>query len=384
MNRALTAEAERYPFVSALIPIRNEERHIARCLDSILAGDYPTDRLEVLVIDGMSTDRSRSVVLEYSKRYPRLRLLENPRRIIPTALNIGIAEARGQVIIRMDAHATYAPDYVRQCVTLLQTTGAANVGGVLAAVGTDYASNAVAVATTSPFGIGDARYRYASREEWADTAFLGAWYKQTLEELGGFNEGWTVNQDYELNYRLRRAGGKILLSPRIRCEYYVRSSLRLLAHQYFRYGLWRVKTLIAHPDSLRWRQLPPPALVLVALLSLVILPVNRMLGLAAPALYLAASLLASIWAASRRGWKYLPLLPFLFATIHLSWGTGFLAGLFRWGVPKITWSSLVGAFQPTEGSRTALPSVQGRAAGGGETQPGVFTSDAEGSASSGH
>jgi len=337
-----------YPYVSILIPMRNEERFIARCLDSTLANDYPKDRLEILVIDGMSTDRSRDIVQDYAKRYPFIHLLNNPKRIVPAALNIGIREAKGEIIIRMDAHTIYAPDYIRRCVELLETTQAANVGGLQRAVGTNYVSNAIAIAITTPFGIGNAYFRYAEKEMWVDTVYLGAWRKSTLEALGGFNEEWSVNQDYELNYRLRKAGGKILLSPEIRCWYHVRPSLRKLAHQYFRYGFWKVKTLVTYPDSLRWRQLAPPALVVVLLLALGILLVNRMLGIAVPALYLVTNLVASIWTASRRGWKYLPLLPIVFATIHLSWGTGFLAGLFKWGIPRITLSSLVKAFQSPE------------------------------------
>lgn len=336
------------PYISVLIPMRNEERYIAPCLDSVLANGYPKERLEVLVIDGMSTDRSREIVQEHSESHPNICLLENPGRIVPTALNIGIRKAKGEIIVRMDTHTTYAPDYIRQCMTLLQTTGAASVGGVQRSVGTDYISNVIAIATTSPFGAGDARFRYSDREEWVDTVYLGAWYKQTLETLGGFNEEWVVNQDYELNYRLRQAGGKILLSPKIRCQYYVRSSLRALTRQYFRYGFGKVKTLVAYPESLRCRQLAPPVLVMALFLSLGILPINQMLGVAVPVLYITANLLASLWTASRKGWKYLPLLPLAFVTVHLSWGIGFLAGLLKWGVPRFTLSSLVRAFQSPE------------------------------------
>ena len=334
------------PFISVLIPMRNEGHYIARCLDSILANDYPQDRLEILVIDGLSTDRSRDIVREYAKRHPSLRLLDNPKRFVPAALNTGIRAAQGEIIVRADAHAIYASDYIRKCLELLETTEAANVGGVQRAVGTDYTSNGIAIATTTPFGIGDAHYRYAENEMWVDTVYLGAWRKSTLEALGGFNEEWVVNQDYELNFRLRKGGGRILLSPEIKCWYHVRPSLKALARQYLRYGFWKVKTIVTYPDSLRWRQLAPPALVVALLLSLGLLPVHRILGLAVPVCYLAANLCAATWTAYRRGWKYLPILPFAFATIHLSWGTGFLAGLFKWGIPRLAPSYLVGCFYP--------------------------------------
>ncbi len=331
--------------VSVIIPMRNEENFIGACLDSIIANDYPKEYLEVIVLDGMSSDRSREIVLDYSARYPYIRLLDNPGRIAPTALNIGIREARGEIIIRMDAHAVYAPDYISNCVELLQTSGAANVGGLQRAIGNNYISNAIALATTSRFGIGDAKYRYAEKEMWVDTVYLGAWYKKTLEAIGGFNEKWVVNQDYELNYRLRAAGKKILLSPKIRCWYFVRDSLRKLARQYFRYGMWKVKTLVAHPDSLRWRQMAPPLLVTALLLSMILLVSGQKIGLFIPLIYFIASLVASVVLAFKRGLRYLPILPIVFWTLHLSWGTGFFAGLVRFGIPKISLTILARAFK---------------------------------------
>jgi succinoglycan biosynthesis protein ExoA len=329
-------EKEKFlPFVSIIVPVYNEAAYIKQCLESILRNEYPRDRFEILVIDGGSTDGTHEIIEQMAKQYPQIIILKNYKRIQSVAMNIGIRNSRGEIIIRMDAHTLYAPDYIRRCVELLETTDAANVGGVLRAVGTNYISKIIAVAVTTPFGIGNAYYRYAEKEMWVDTLFPGAWRKSTLEELGGFNEEWAVNEDYELNYRLRKAGGKILLSPKIKCWYYVRPSLKALTRQYFRYGFWRAKTVVTYPDSLRWRQLAPPGLVISLLLSLGILPVKWMLGIIAPALYLAANLLASTWTASRKGWKYLPLLPFVFATIHLSWGIGFLVGLFRWGIPRI-------------------------------------------------
>ena len=321
-----------WPFVSIVLPMRNERRHIERCLDSILATDYPVDRLEVLVVDGESDDGSDELVRRYAREHP-VRLLSNPERIVPTAMNRGIAEARGDVIVRMDAHTTYAPDYVRRCVEALERTDAAAVGGVQAAVGSDLVTVAIAAATTSRFGVGNARFRYADREEFTDTVYLGAWRRATLEAAGGFDAAWVVNQDYELNCRLRRDGGKILLSPSIRCEYHVRDSLLALARQYFRYGMWRVKTLRAHPFSLRWRQLAPPAfvatLVSAALLSSVSLVPLTLIG----GLYLLANLAASAVVARARGLRYLPVLPLTFACLHLCWGAGFLVGLVRFGLP---------------------------------------------------
>ena len=270
MNRARQADrrmveetSAKLPRVTVVIPMRNEESSIGECLTSVLSSDYPTERLEVLVIDGRSSDGSRGIVSQFAARHSGIRLVDNPGVIQAAALNIGLREAGGEIIIRMDAHAIYGPDYIRQCVIALETTGASNVGGAQRAVGANYVGNVIASDTTSPFGAGDARFRHSERSEWVDTVYLGAWHKRTLEDVGGFNEEWTVNEDYELNYRLRRSGGKILLTPNIRCQYRVRPSLRTLARQYFRYGFWKVKTLVAYPKSLRWRQLAAPAFVLV-------------------------------------------------------------------------------------------------------------------------
>jgi len=169
------AEGRPLPFVTVVVPMRNEERYISICLDSIVANDYPKDRLEVLVVDGMSTDRSRKIVEDYIQRYPFIRLLENPKRIVPAALNIGIREARGEIIIRMDAHTVYAPDYISCCVELLMTTDAANVGGPMRKVGTTYVSRAIAIATSVPFGVGDSYFHYAESDRYVDTVYLGAW-----------------------------------------------------------------------------------------------------------------------------------------------------------------------------------------------------------------
>lgn len=323
------------PLVSVIIPCRNEEKFIGKCLDSIIAQDYPKNKLEVLVVDGMSNDRSREIVIEYAKRYPFIRLLDNPKLIAPIALNIGIQEARGEIIVRIDAHTTYEKNYIDQCVMLLQTTDATNVGGMQHAVGTDYVSNTIAIAITHPFGIGDAKFRYSNREEWVDTVYLGSWYKQSLVSLGGFNEEWVVNQDYELNYRLRESGGKILLSPKICCHYYVRSSIKKLVIQYFRYGFWKVKTIVNHPNSVRWRQLVPPVFVLTLIASLTLIPFFRICVIV-PGLYVISNLVASFRVASQRGRRYLPLLPFIFVILHISWGIGFLVGLTRFGIPHLS------------------------------------------------
>jgi len=328
-------EKKSLPFVSIVMPMRNEKNFIARCLDSIVDNDYPSDRFEVLVVDGMSIDRSREIVMKYSKRHNNIKLIDNPKRIRVTANNVGIRAAQGEIIISMDAHVLYARDYIRQCVELLQTTGATNVGGVQKAVGYNYVTKVIALATTTPFGIGDAEFRYLKKEKWVDTVYLGAWYKKTLQDVGLFSEDWLRNGDYELNYRIRKAGGKILLSPKIKCKYYVRGSLLKLAKQYFLYGIWRVKTIVTHPDSIRWRHLLPPALILWLILSPILLALGTNFWWIPTTSYLLYTIITSSGIALLNGIKYFPLLVPTLWILHICWGVGFYFGVFHFGFPKV-------------------------------------------------
>ena len=226
------------PFVSVIIPIRNEEKYLAQCLQSVIAQDYPKDRMEILVVDGKSEDRSREIVAEFGSKYPMIKLLDNPRLIVSTAMNIGIKNAKGDVIIRVDGHCLLESDYISQCVKCLRRTGADNVGGLMQAVGQGYVGEVIALALNSFFGSGGSKFHYASKEQYVDTVYLGAFPRHVFDKVGLFNEKLVRNQDYELNYRIRAAGGKIFLSPAIKSYYYGRSSLRDLWHQYFQYGFW--------------------------------------------------------------------------------------------------------------------------------------------------
>jgi cellulose synthase/poly-beta-1,6-N-acetylglucosamine synthase-like glycosyltransferase len=246
-------------------------------------------------------------------------------------MNAGIAAARGEVIVRVDGHTIVERDYVRRCVEALRRSGAQNVGGRMTAVGETPFARAVAAATSSPFGVGGARFHYSNREEWVDTVYMGAWPRNVLEDLGGFDPEMVRDQDDELNYRLRARGGRILLSPEIRSRYFNRPTLRSLARQYFQYGFWKVRVLQKHPRQMRPRQFAPPALVAGLGLAVVASPFWRPAGLALAALggsYAAANLAASAWTARKRDGR-LALLPVAFATLHFSYGLGFLSGLAR-------------------------------------------------------
>jgi GT2 family glycosyltransferase len=320
--------------VTVIVPMYNEEHYILDCLNAILSQDYQGS-MEVLVIDGGSTDNSCQIIYRVmdESRIP-IRLLYNPkRRIVPASLNIGIRAAQGDIVVRVDAHTVIEKDYVRKCVEYLQSSGADNVGGLMRPVqNRTRIGQAIALAMSCPFGVGTGKFHYSEREEYVDTVYLGAFRKSTLLALGGYDETFLRNQDYELNYRLRQAGGKILLTPAIKSYYHSRSSLKKLWSQYFQYGFWKVQMLQKHPRSVMVRQLVAPLFVLALLLSGALSVVSSLAAWVfalVVASYLSLSMAFSFSIAARKGWRYLPILPIIFACLHLSWGLGFLYSLAR-------------------------------------------------------
>lgn len=319
------------PTITVVIPMRNEASHITACLESVLASTLPPGMtFELLVFDGESTDASPALVQQLALRDSRVRLLPNPDRLQAAAFNRGLAEARGEYLVRLDAHSLYAADYLAESVRLLQTTGAANVGGLQRATGDGWLGRAIAAAVSSRFAAGDAKYRHATEPAWTDTVYLGAWRTDTVRELGGMHADWAVNEDYEMNVRLRARGGKVYLSPTLQSTYFVRDSLAKLIRQYTRYGFWKVRTLLLHPGSLRWRQGVAPAFVVSLLLTPLLVHWFGWIGASHLALYAAANLSASLLVARQHGWSLLPLFPLIFFAIHCSWGSGFLAGALYW------------------------------------------------------
>ncbi|MEM7347534.1 MAG: glycosyltransferase family 2 protein, partial [Chloroflexota bacterium] len=263
------------PFVSIIIPIRNEGRNLTPCLENIAQQDYPPHYVEIIVVDAASTDDSCQKVLEFATdhTYPAIQLIQEVRHNIATGLNFGIRAAQGDVVIRTDARTRLSKDYISTCVSYLQAGKADNVGGLMRPVGTNYVSKAYALAAMSPFSAGDAKFRYSTKEQYVDTVYLGAFWRKLFDEIGFYDER-LGSEDFDLNYRLRRAGKKILLSPSIKSSYIPRDSLSALWRQYWVYGRARAYSLVRHPDSLRWRQLVAPLLILslfgTLLLSLVV------------------------------------------------------------------------------------------------------------------
>jgi glycosyltransferase involved in cell wall biosynthesis len=319
------------PFVSVIVPMRNERRHIERCLQSMASQDYPHDRFEVIVVDGDSNDGSRDLVESMRDDLPNLRVLENRGRHTTRGLNIGLAFARGEVIARVDAHAAVEPDFLSENVAALQRTHADVVGGPITTLGEGATGEAIAVAVSSPFGVGNAVFRYSQREQWTDTVAFPAYRRDVFDRIGPFEE-IEGGEDDEFHYRLRDAGGQILLTPAIRSTYYARRSFWELARQYFGYGQAKVVVLSRHPRRTRLRQLVPSLFVLALLASALLALFGGWftLGIAAlVAAYAAASIGASIVVAKHRGWRHVWRLPLAFACMHLAYGLGFLTGLVR-------------------------------------------------------
>ncbi len=338
------------PFVSVLMPVRNEAAFIEGSLGAVLSQDYPRNLMEVLIADGMSTDATRELIENLKRHHPDISaaVLDNHSRVVAAGMNVALERAKGEVIVRIDGHTVIAPDYVRECVAALQRSGADNVGGRMIAVSESLFGRAVAVATSSRFGVGGARFHYSDSEEWVDTVYLGAWPRDVFRRIGLFDEEMVRNQDDEFNYRLRADGGRILLSPRIRSQYYNRTTLVSLWRQYFQYGYWKVRVMQKHPGQMQLRQFVPPLFVTVLIMSL-LMPLPRLAGLVfglAVATYLTVNLGASFWEARRTNGRSLILLPVAFASLHLSYGLGFLVGLARfwnrWGTGKNQWTISTG------------------------------------------
>ncbi len=322
------------PTVSVVVPCRNEGRHIEACLRSILRCDYPAGLLQVVVVDGMSDDGTRDRILEIASREPRVRMLDNPSKVTPAALNTGIAETRGEIVIRMDAHGQYPSDYIRRLVDTLLATGADNVGGRFHTLpgAPGPVPEAIALAMTHPFGVGNARFRTgADGPTWVDTVPFGCFRRSLFDRIGVFDPELARNQDDELNGRIIRAGGRILLLPDLAIDYFARGTLGKLARMYFQYGYYKPLVVRKLGQIPTVRQLVPAGLLVAlagsALLAWVAPTVGRP-ALGAVAGAYAVGLLAatlSTWWRTRR--PAAALLPLVFPVMHGAYGLGYLFGI---------------------------------------------------------
>jgi glycosyltransferase involved in cell wall biosynthesis len=300
------------------------------CIQSLCAQDLPAGSFEIIIAEGLSTDGTRETLARLAAAHACLRIVDNPGRIVSTGFNTAVRAARGRVIVRIDVHTQYAPDYVHQCLAVLHETGADNVGGPWVAHGTGYVGRAVAAAFQSPFAVGGARGHNSHYTGAVDTVYLGCWRREVFERIGFFDEELVRNEDDEFNLRLQRAGGLIWQSPRIQSWYYPRASLRALCRQYVQYGYWKVRVIQKHRVPASVRHLVPAAFVVTMLM----LPLLALLwpgawGLwgALGLLYLVGTLTASVATGWRHAWTLWPVLPVVFACYHLGYGYGFLRGL---------------------------------------------------------
>lgn len=316
--------------VSIVVPCRRERQHIERCLQSILAQDEPLGGMEIIVADGMSEDGTREALRRLASLDSRLRVIDNPRRSAAAGLNTAIRCARGEVIIRMDAHTTYARDYVSQCLEVLAASGADNVGGPARTMSTTYMQEAICAAYHSPFSVGGASFHKTAYEGEVDTVTYGCWRRSVFDRIGLFDEGVGPNEDDEFNLRLVRSGGRIWQSPRIRSWYAPRSTLSTLFRQYMQYGYWKVRVIQKHNYPASVRHLVPGAFVLAVIFLLAASawwPQAFAAWVAVLAVYAICATLASCAAAARSSWRLLPVLPPVFACYHCGYGWGFLRGL---------------------------------------------------------
>lgn len=315
------------PEITIILPSLNEENFIGDCLDGLLAQDYPAV-VEILVVDGGSSDRTREIVESYGSP---VRLLDNPRVTAAAAMNIGIEHCRTDLFVRVDAHSTYAANYVSQSVKTSLATGASVVGGPMRPKGTTPFGEAVAVVTSSPLGVGPGKFHYATELQEVETVYLGIFRREEVLKVGGYDEvnlQWAA-EDQELNYRIRKNGGRIVLDPEISSVYYPRSTPKALAKQYFNYGLCKASTWKKHHTLPYWRPLAPFLLVNSLLLSLLIGVISRRFLIAfAPAALYFAGIISSAYIVKRGNVKMRPVIV-AFLTCHLSYGCGLTMGILK-------------------------------------------------------
>lgn len=317
------------PLVTIAMPAFNEERYIEACIRSVQAQDYPRDRIEILVADGRSEDRTRAILAELALEDPRIRVVDNPERLQAAGLNQLIREARGEIVVRMDVHCEYAPSYVRRCVETLERTGADNVGGAQRAKARTPFQQALCAALTSKLGVGGAGYRDASQEGFVDTVFLGAFRKRIFEAIGLYDPKAITNEDAELNQRLLESGGKIYLSRDIEVHYYPRDSFKTLATQYYKYGRGRARTLLKLG---RFPTIRPaiPFLMVVGGVTLLVVPPLWPIAVPAMAAYALATGAEAVRVAKHLGPSGIATAWGVFPVLHVSHGVGFAAGLVRY------------------------------------------------------
>jgi len=325
--------------VTIIIPCRNEEAFFEKCLRSIIENDYPKDTLEVFVVDGASEDGTPNIIQKYTKKYPFIRYLKNERKIIPAAMNVGIKNAQGEIIMKMDAHSTYQKDYISKCVHYLIEYNADNVGGILITRprGNTLQARAIAAALSHPFGAGSSPFRKASASKnprEVDTVAFGCYKKNVFDRIGLYNENLTRSSDMELNIRLKKSGGKILLIPSIIGYYYPEATFKAYAKHNIQDGIWAIYPLKFTHSLLRPRHLVPLLFIMALIVSLILSFFLRLffyVVLAIASAYIITSFAVSfLIAVNKKDYRYFFAMPVAFAIRHIVYGIGSL-----WGILKL-------------------------------------------------
>lgn len=319
------------PRVSVIMPVRNEAGFIEKSLSALLRQTYPKRLMEIIVADGMSTDATREIVGSLAAAAEvRVMVIDNPKFVAPSGLNRAIEKANGDIVIRVDGHCEVDSRYVETCVDLLRSGVADGVGGPIETIGYGRREKAIALAMSSAFGVGGSAFRTTDdREMYTDTVAFPGYTKEILERAGPFNEELVRNQDDEYNYRIRKLGGRILLSPRIRSRYYSRSSFKSLMRQYFEYGYWKVRVLQMHTAQMSFRQFVPFIFVVTLIAATVfsfVSDAGKWMLVGTAGSYLLANTVASVYTA-RGSWGAIPFLSLSYLILHCSYGFGSLIGL---------------------------------------------------------
>ena len=324
-----------FPLVTIIIPVLNERKYIKNFLKDILNQDYPKDNIEIFIIDGGSKDGTIDILNKFLLQNQSLRavLLIEPDKNVASAVNIGAKKANGKIIMKMDAHTEYAPDYILKCVEYLRREDIDCVGGPMRPIGDNYISTTISLSYRTSFGTGGGKFHNINYQGYADTVYLGAYKKNTFEKLGGWDEKIMDTDDDDFNYRLRKAGGKIFLTPEIKSHYHVRGSLKKLWDQYFRYGYSQVSFIKKHRAFISPLNFIPSLFVLGVAISFLLSFFYNFFGTTLFLVlisYFVFSFLISLKLSFRNGFKYFLLLPLTFLILHLSYGVGFLKGTIKW------------------------------------------------------
>jgi len=326
----MAAESQILPMVTLIMPVRNEQKAIRQSLDSVLAQNYPADRLEVLMADGMSDDGTRAIVEEIARRDPRVRLVDNQARIMAAGFNTALTSARGEIIVLLGGHSEIAVDFVRESVALLREHPEAwCVGGPISHDAHSPFGKAVAVAMSHRLGVGNASHHFASYEGYAEGAPFPALWRWVFQRVGMLDERLVRNQDDEFYYRIRQAGGKVYISPRIRYTYFVRERMGQLFRQYFQYGFWRIPVMKKHQRPTTIRQVIPSLFYLTCICLLIVglWFKQPIIALALPALYAAALVAVGLSVLPKVGFQIAYRVPLAIGTLHAGYALGLMYGI---------------------------------------------------------